>query len=341
MPDMRLAHLHPLRWLGRRDRGFAALRRATRTAIIMPAMFALGDGHRQPAVGYVRGVRVFRDAAPGRLRRPHGGTAPGAGSARRHWRSVRLPCHAGLADRVARGRCDGGGGVRRDLCWRGQLGAGRGDHGAAAGVILPVSLAVPASAVPDRLAGWGWPEASRWLRRGSCGPRQRATGCVCRGRRLPGAGRPAGRGSRTCSAAWTDNLRGIAITRLRRRTRQSRRCAVPSWPRPTAQPGEHSRSDDRAPGRRADLAEQHRHSAWAAPQRRHPGSAEGHGGRGRGSRPAADLLDSRGGSSDELGAALTELAAAHAKMQEGVTADLPARSLGRRVTRPGGPAGRA
>src|SRR5579863_5475732 len=43
MPDMRLAHLHPLRWLGARDRGFAALRRATRAAIIMPAMFALGD----------------------------------------------------------------------------------------------------------------------------------------------------------------------------------------------------------------------------------------------------------------------------------------------------------
>ena len=38
-----LAHVHPLRWLGQRDRGFAALRRATRTAIIMPAMFALGD----------------------------------------------------------------------------------------------------------------------------------------------------------------------------------------------------------------------------------------------------------------------------------------------------------
>src|SRR5258708_11058471 len=43
MPDMRLAHLHPVRWLGQRDRGFAALRRATRTAIIMPAMFVLGD----------------------------------------------------------------------------------------------------------------------------------------------------------------------------------------------------------------------------------------------------------------------------------------------------------
>ena len=41
----------------------------------------------------------------------------------------------------------------------------------------------------------------------------------------------------------------------------------------------------------------------------------------------ADLLDSRGGSSDELDVALTELAAAHATMQEDVTADLPVRSL--------------
>ena len=43
MPETRLAHLHPLRWLGQRDRGLAALRRATRAAIIMPAMFAVGD----------------------------------------------------------------------------------------------------------------------------------------------------------------------------------------------------------------------------------------------------------------------------------------------------------
>src|SRR5260370_35488227 len=43
MPDTRPPHVPPLRWLGQRDRGFAALRRGTRTAIIMPAMFALGD----------------------------------------------------------------------------------------------------------------------------------------------------------------------------------------------------------------------------------------------------------------------------------------------------------
>src|SRR6266700_724678 len=43
MPDMRPPHMHPLRWLGQRDRDFAALRRAGRTAIVMPALFALGD----------------------------------------------------------------------------------------------------------------------------------------------------------------------------------------------------------------------------------------------------------------------------------------------------------
>ena len=32
-----------LDWLRTRDRGFAALRRAGRTALVMPAMFALGD----------------------------------------------------------------------------------------------------------------------------------------------------------------------------------------------------------------------------------------------------------------------------------------------------------
>src|ERR1700733_2481351 len=35
--------MHPLQWLARHDRGYAALRRAGRTAIVMPAMFALGD----------------------------------------------------------------------------------------------------------------------------------------------------------------------------------------------------------------------------------------------------------------------------------------------------------
>ncbi len=35
--------MHPWQWLAERDRGLSALRRATRTAIVMPLMFALGD----------------------------------------------------------------------------------------------------------------------------------------------------------------------------------------------------------------------------------------------------------------------------------------------------------
>jgi uncharacterized membrane protein YccC len=41
MSGLRLAH--PLQWLRQRDRDLAALRRAARTAIVMPAMFAVGD----------------------------------------------------------------------------------------------------------------------------------------------------------------------------------------------------------------------------------------------------------------------------------------------------------
>lgn len=240
MPDMWLARVHQVRWLGQRDRGFAALRRATRGSDYPAGHVRLWrQGHRQPAAGYVRGVRVFRDAAPGRLRRSHGGTVPGAGSARRDRRCVRLPGHAGLADRVARGRFDGPGGVRRDLRRRGQLGAGRGRprhccwRSSCRYHWLPRRRPCP--------TGWpagGWPGASRWWRRHFCGLRQRATGCVVP--RPPRAGRwPPGcvRGSRTCSAGWTNSLRWIAITRLRRRTRRSRRCAVPSWRRPTARPG--------------------------------------------------------------------------------------------------------
>jgi uncharacterized membrane protein YccC len=39
---MHWSYLHPVVWLRSRDRGFAALRRATRTAIVMPGLFAIG-----------------------------------------------------------------------------------------------------------------------------------------------------------------------------------------------------------------------------------------------------------------------------------------------------------
>jgi len=239
MPDMRPPHLHPLRWLGQRDRGFAALRRATRTAIIMPAMFALGDkviGDPQLATFAAFGSFAmlllvdFGGPMAERLQ------AEAALAVNR--RGVRLPGHAGLADRVARGRCDGGV-VAFGVIFAGVVSSVLAGATTALllAFILPVSLAAPPSAVPDRLAGWAmaggvalvataflWPAPARDRLRG-------AAAAACR-RCRPGCVR----GSRTCSAAWTNNLRWIAITRLRRRTRRSRRCAVPSWRRPTGQP---------------------------------------------------------------------------------------------------------
>jgi uncharacterized membrane protein YccC len=43
VPTDRRENLHLPKWLGERDRDFAALRRACRAAIVMPAMFAIGD----------------------------------------------------------------------------------------------------------------------------------------------------------------------------------------------------------------------------------------------------------------------------------------------------------
>ena len=152
--------------------------------------------------------------------------------------------------------------------------------------ILPVSLAAPASAVPDRLAGWGmaagvalvaiallWPAPARDRLRGAAAAARRGwpPGCV------PGRDPPA---------AWTNNLRGIAIARPRSRTRQSGRCAVPSWRCPTARPG--LSTPARTTVRLVDeliWLEQHCDSAGAPPRRRYPRGAEGQGGGGRGSGP--------------------------------------------------------
>src|SRR3974390_1004603 len=63
--------------------------------------------------------------------------------------------------------------------------------------ILPVSLAAPASAVPDRLAGWGRGGGGRAGCDGDPVARASARPAAwCRGRRLPRAGRPAARRDR-------------------------------------------------------------------------------------------------------------------------------------------------
>src|SRR6266852_3868402 len=156
MPDMRLAHLHPLRWLSQRDRGFAALRRATRAAIIMPAMFALGDkviGNPQVATFAAFGSFAML------LLVDFGGPM-----------AERLQAQAALA--VTGGVFVCLATLASQTAWLAAVAMAVAGFGVIlAGVvssvlagattalllafILPVSLAAPASAVPDRLAGWG------------------------------------------------------------------------------------------------------------------------------------------------------------------------------------------
>ena len=185
---------HPLQWLRQRDRDLAALRRAGRAAIVMPAMFAhRRPGDRQSRGGDVRGVRLVRDAAAGRLRRPDARAAAGPGGARAGRLRVRLPRHAGLPGRLAGGRGDGGGRLRGDLRRRRQLGAG-GRHHVAAARLHPAGDARRApSSIPDRVAGWGMASGAALLAIGCCGRRPRATRCE-RPRRTP-----AGRWRRGCA----------------------------------------------------------------------------------------------------------------------------------------------
>ena len=185
--------------------------------------------------------------------------------------------------------------------------------------ILPVSLAAPASAVPDRLAGWGmaagvalvataflWPAPARDRLRGAA-----AAACRALAARLRAGVAYLLSGMDEQFALDRDH----AVAQADQAVEALRSAFLATPYRPTGlstparttvrlvdeliwlnsvviQPGLHRDGVNRAALRVKEAA--------AAVLDR-----------------AADLLDSRGGSSDELDAALTELAAAHAKMQEG------------------------
>src|SRR5258708_7894701 len=330
MPDMRLAHLHPVRWLGQRDRGFAALRRATRTAIIMPAMFALGDkviGNPQLATFAAFGsfaVLLLVDF--------------GGPMAERLQAEAALAVTGGVFVCLAT--------VVSQTAWLAAVAMAVVGFGVIfAGVvssvlagattalllafILPVSLAAPASAVPGRLAGWGmaggvalvatallWPAPARDRLRGAAAAACRALAARLRAGvayLLSGmdeqfaldrdhAAAQAGQAVEALRSAFLATpYRPTGLSTPARTT--VRLVDELNWLNSIViQPGLHRDGVNRAALRVKEAA---------AAVLEH----------------AADLLDSRGGSSDELDAALTELAAAHAKMQEGVTADLPVRSL--------------
>jgi uncharacterized membrane protein YccC len=330
MPDTRLAHLHPLRWLGQRDRGFAALRRATRTAIIMPALFALGDkviGNPQlatfAAFGCFAMLLLVDLGGPMAERLQVQAALVVTGGV--------FVCLATLASQTAWLAA-----VAMTVVGFGVIFAGVVSSvlaGATTALllafILPVSLAAPASAVPDRLAGWGmagavalvataflWPAPARDRLRSAAVAACRAQATRLRAGiayLLSGMDEQFVR-DRDRAAAQADQaveaLRSAFLATPYRPTGLSTPARTTVrlvdeliWlNRIVIQPGLHRDGVNRAALRVKEAA------ATVLDR-------------------AADLLDSRGGSSDELDAALTELAAAHAKLQEGVTADLSVRSL--------------
>ena len=330
MPETWLAHVHPLRWLGQRDRGFAALRRATRAAIVMPAMFAVGDkviGNPQVAAfaafGSFAMLLLVDFGGPMTERLQAQAALAVTGGV--------FVCLATLASRTAWLAA-----VAMAVAGFGVIFAGVVSSvlaGATTALllafILPVSLAAPASAVPGRLVGWGmaggvalvavaflWPAPARDRLRGAAAAACRALAARLRagaGYLLSGMdGQSAV--DRDHAAAQADQ----AVQALR-----SAFLATPYRPTGLSTPARTTvRLVDELIWLNSIVIQPglHRDGVHRAALRVTQAAAAVLG-------RAADLLDSRGGSSDELGAALTGLAAAHAEMQENVTAGLPARSL--------------
>ncbi len=145
-----------LQWLRARDRGLAALRRSTRTAVVMPAMFALGDKViGNPIVATFAAFGSFAML----LLVDFGGTI-----------GDRLKAQAALGITGGVFVCLGT--LASRTAWLGAVAMALVAFavifsGVASSVlagattslllafILPVSLTGPVSSIPDRLAGWG------------------------------------------------------------------------------------------------------------------------------------------------------------------------------------------
>jgi uncharacterized membrane protein YccC len=179
--------VHPIQWLARRDRDLAALRRAGRAAIVMPAMFAIGEKVIEnpivatfAAFGSFAMLLLVDFGGPLRERLQAQATLALAGSV--------LVCLGTLVCRSVWLAT-----VTMALVGFGVIFIGVVSSvlaGAATSLllafILPVTLAGPLSSLPDRLAGWGmasgaaliavgvlWPTPTR-------GPLRAASVSACR-----------------------------------------------------------------------------------------------------------------------------------------------------------------
>jgi uncharacterized membrane protein YccC len=147
--------MHPLQWLREHDRNYLALRRAARTAIVMPALFALGDkviDNAEIATFAAFGTFAmlllvdFTGSMRDRLQAQAALTVTGCAfvcigtlATRNMWLAAAMTAVVGFGVIFA--------GVVSSVL-----------AGATTSLllafILPVTLAAPASSVPDRLEGW-------------------------------------------------------------------------------------------------------------------------------------------------------------------------------------------
>ncbi|MCW2529294.1 MAG: hypothetical protein JWM76_4154, partial [Pseudonocardiales bacterium] len=151
-------------WLGQHDRGYVALRRAGRTAIVMPALFAFGYeviGNPEVATFAAFGAFAllllvdFGGPMRERLQAQAGLSIVGAAFICVATLASRNSVLAAAAMAVAGFAVLFAGVVSSVLA------------GAATSLllafILPVSLSAPVSAIPDRLAGWGMASVASFI----------------------------------------------------------------------------------------------------------------------------------------------------------------------------------
>ena len=209
---------------------------------------------RQPGRRDVRGLRLVRDAAAGRLRGSDARAAAGAGGARGRRAGSSCPWARSPRGRpVARRGRDGARGLRRHVRRRGQLRPGGGDDVAAAG-LHPPGLAAGARLVDPRSPGRLGPGVGG----GAAGHRAAVAGAGARSgaqrgdRGRPGGGPPpAGAGGlrprrrRRCAGGRARRRDRAGRQRGRGAARGVLRHALPT------DRTEHGRPDPGAAGRRA------------------------------------------------------------------------------------------
>ena len=227
-----------VRWLAVRDRGFGALRRAARAAIVMPGMFALGDkviGNAElatfAAFGSFATLVLVDFGGPTRDRLQAQAMLGLAGGV--------LVCVGTAASRNAWLAAVAMGLIGFAVLFAGVVSSvlAGATTSLLLAFILPVSLPGSVSSIPDRLAGWGmaaaaslvaiavlWPAPARDALRGPAVAACRALAARLRS----DAAFLLGEGA---SAASSTSRRSPG------RMRRSPTCTAGSWGRPTVRQG--------------------------------------------------------------------------------------------------------